>query len=125
MSSIFSQRLKSAIRIKGVTQVYVAKSAKTSEATISRYANDQNHPDILDILPRIAASLSVSTDYLLGLTDIHLQKAALSPDEQILLSCFRKASNDDMDVLWSLLKKYMTPNERGFFTQLEQEHKIE
>lgn len=124
MSSIFSQRLKNAIHIKGVTQAYVAVSAQTSEANVSRYANDQNHPDILDILPRIAASLGVSTDYLLGLTDIYLQKADLTPDEQILISCYRKASNDDMEVLWSLFKKYMTPSERGFFTQLEQSDKI-
>lgn len=124
MSSVFSQRLKSAIHGKGVTQAYVAASAQTSEANVSRYANDQNHPDILDILPRIATSLGVSTDYLLGLTDIYIQKNTLSPDEQILISCYRKASNDDTEVLWSLLKKYMTTSERGFFTPLEQNDKI-
>lgn len=116
MSSIFSQRLKNAIRVKGITQAFVAASAQTSEANISRYANDQNHPDILDILPRIAAAIGVSTDYLLGLTDTYLQESELTVDEQIIISCFRKASNDDIEVMWSLLKKYMTPNERDYFS---------
>ncbi len=109
---------------KGVTQAFVAASAQTSEANISRYKSGKNHPDVLDILPRIAKTLGVSTDYLLGLTDIYSQAENLTLDEQILISCFRKASNDDTEVLWSLLKKYMSPNERGFFAHSEQTDKI-
>ena len=124
MSSTFSTRLKDAIKNKGVTQAWVASSAKTSEANISRYANGQNSPDVLVILPRIATALGVSTDYLLGLTDTYLQKSTLTQDEQILISCFRKANDDDLEVLWSLLKKYMSSSERGLFAQLEQETKV-
>ena len=48
------------------------------------------------------------------------KEGSLHPEERILLSCYSKISDDDRKVLWTLLDKYMTPNEKEYFSQSEQ-----
>ncbi len=118
--STFSDRLKSAIEMRGVTQKWLADSAHTTEATISRYVKEVNNPAILEILTEIATALNVSSDYLLGLTNLPYSKESISPEEKILLSCFSHASEDDRRVLWALLDKYLAANEKDYLSQYKQ-----
>lgn len=118
--STFGKILSATIESKGVTQKWLARSANTSPANINRYIKGVNDPEILDILPRLANVLNVSTDYLLGVTSdptVH----DLSIDEQIFLSCYHKASTDDKETLLVLLRKYMTPAERDALQSLDQD----
>lgn len=110
--SIFSDRLAEAIRMRGVTQAWVADKANTTEATISRYTNQQNAPVAIVLLSQIAGALNVSSDFLVGRTNIPDVKPSLPPDKKILLDCYSKLSPQDAMVLWALLDRYMSPQER-------------
>lgn len=112
--SIFSQRLKDTINMRGVSQKWVAEKANTTEATISRYIKEVNSPAVLVILTDIAKALNVSTDYLLGITNLPTTKDTITPEEKILLSCFSEMSASDRYVLWALLDKYLAPQHKQF-----------
>ena len=116
--SMFSQRLKETIISRGVSQKWVADRANTTEATISRYIKEVNSPAILVILSDIAKALNVSTDYLLGITNIPTTKASLTQEEKILLSCFTNMTDSDRYVLWALLDKYMTAQQKQSLTEM-------
>ena len=115
--SMFSQRLKETIISRGVSQKWLADKANTTEATISRYIKEVNNPAILEILSDIAKALNVSSDYLLGITNIPTSKASITQEEKILLSCFSHMSNADRHVLWALLDKYMTAQQKQSLTE--------
>ena len=110
--SMFSQRLKETIIRKGVSQKWLAEQSNTTEATISRYIKEVNSPAILIILTDIAKALNVSSDYLLGITNIPTTKDSVTPEEKILLSCFSNMTEPDRYVLWALLDKYMTAQQK-------------
>ena len=110
--SIFSQRLKDTINMRGVSQKWLADKSNTTEATISRYIKEVNSPAVLVILSDIAKALNVSSDYLLGITNIPTTKDSITPEEKILLSCFSHMSDSDRYVLWALLDKYMTAQQK-------------
>ncbi len=112
--SVFSDRLKNAIALRGVTQRWLAEKSNTTEATISRYIKEVNNPAVIEILADISRALNVSADYLIGTTNLPNSKDSVSPEEKILLSCFAKASEDDRRVLWTLLDRYMTANEKDY-----------
>ena len=108
--------------MRGVTQRWLAIKANTTEATISRYIKEVNNPAVLEILSNIARALNVSSDYLIGITNLPNGKASVSPEEKILLSCFDRASEDDRRVLWALLDKYLAVSEKDYLLQLNQTH---
>ena len=110
--SIFAQRLKETIITKGVSQKWLADKSNTTEATISRYIKEVNSPAVLVILTDIAKALNVSSDYLLGITNIPTTKASITTEEKILLKCFSNMTDSDRYVLWALLDKYMTAQEK-------------
>lgn len=125
MSTDFGSILKQLLEERGISQKWLADAAKTKEATISRYVTGVNKSSRLDILVNIAKALNVSTDYLLGLTDVPQHKTDMTAEERVLLSAFRRASDRDKGIIWSVLDAYMTPAERGFVQPAKQdENKI-
>lgn len=117
--SDFGKIIKTTIDDKGLTQKWVADRVGTTEATISRYINGKKNPLSIEFLCQMSKALNVSTDYLVGLTPTTETFNNLSPEERILVGCFKRASEDDNDVIWATLRKYMTPNERRYFQQLK------
>lgn len=115
--SNFGSILKNTLSEKGISQKWLAEKSNTTEATISRYVSNVHSPAILDIIADIAKSLNVSVDYLLGITNIEKPKDSLSTEEKILLSCFNKAGEDDRRVLWAVLDKYMSPQEKDYLSE--------
>ena len=110
--SMFSARLQEAIKMRGVTQRWVADKAGTTEATISRYAKAVHDPAVIEILSGISTALNVSSDYLIGLTNVPEVRKSIPAEQRILLDCYSKISESDSVVLWALLDKYMTAQER-------------
>lgn len=110
--SMFSERLREAINMRGVTQAWVASKANTTEATISRYAKAVHDPAVIETLGGISKALNVSADFLIGVTNIPEVRRSLPADQKILLDCYSKISESDSVVLWALLDKYMTAQER-------------
>lgn len=108
----FANRLLSAIELRGVSQKWLADTANTTEATISRYANNKASPSILIILRDIASALKVSSDYLVGLTNLPQSKDDINIEEKTIISVWNRVSNDDKKVFFALLDKYLTQKEK-------------
>jgi len=67
--SVFSRRLTLLMRERELTHIQVASGTGFQRQTISLYVNDQSKPDC-DRLSIIARFFNVSTDWLLGLSDV-------------------------------------------------------
>lgn len=65
----FPQRLKTFLEESGTTQTELANYIGCTRQAISLYVTGQSTPDI-KVLLKIAEFFNVSTDYLLGITDI-------------------------------------------------------
>lgn len=110
--SVFSQRLQEALEMRGSSQKWLADSAQTTEATISRYVNGGTEPAILEIIKNIAIALDVSSDFLIGITSSPIKIADLSPEEKVLLSVWQRITDSDKNVVFALFDKYLTEKER-------------
>jgi len=65
----FGRRLKELREEKNLSQIELSKNLNISNSALSLYESDRRTPDF-ETLKRIALFFDVSTDYLLGLTDI-------------------------------------------------------
>ena len=65
---MLSKRLKSARKMRKMSQEDLAKKINTTKSIISNYENEYSSPSN-EVLTRIADVLDVTTDYLLGRTD--------------------------------------------------------
>ena len=64
------ERIQDLLREKKMTQAVLAQRTQISKATLNRYITDENSRIPHDALLKIARVLGVSTDFLLGATDI-------------------------------------------------------
>lgn len=117
----FGKILKNLLDERGISQKWLADAASTKEATISRYVNGVNKSSRLDILVKMAKALNVSTDYLLGITDIPQQKSDMNAEERVMLSAYRRSTERDKGIIWSVLESYLTASEKEFMQQLKQD----
>lgn len=109
----FADRLLEAIEYRGVSQKWLADTANTTEATISRYVHNKTSPSILVILRDIAVALNVSADFLIGVTNMPQSKEQLGAEEKVIASVWNKVSDDDKKVFFALLDKYLTQKEKA------------
>ncbi len=65
----FSIRLKELREDKGISQQKLAEELGYSQVCISRWENRNRQPELDDIIA-VAIFFNVTTDYLLGLTDL-------------------------------------------------------
>lgn len=108
----FSNRLLAAIEYRGVSQKWLADNANTTEATISRYVNNKASPSILIVLRDVASALNVSSDYLIGLTNLPQSKDDIDIEEKTIIDVWNRVSADDKKVFFALLGKYLTQKEK-------------
>ncbi len=118
----FASQFKSLIEAKGLTQRTVADKLNTTETTISRYASGTRTPNI-ETAVDIAEILGVSLDTLCGVKPPVAAKP--SPEISILIECYTKANDADRQVLWSLLDRYMTPEERIIIASVDRKQQID
>lgn len=78
--NIFSVRLRELVNKTKTTQQQLAEETNCSRQAISQYLDGSNAPNV-EKLSNIAQFFNVSTDYLLGLTDIQ------SPDVDVKAIC--------------------------------------
>lgn len=64
------ERIQDLLREKKLTQAVLAERAGVSKATLSRYITDPDSRIPHDVLLKIAKCFGVSTDFLLGATDV-------------------------------------------------------
>ena len=80
--SIFSERLKFLRKEKKLTQTELAKMLNTTQGTVGKWENNKLEPNFKKLI-LLAKYLYVSTDYLLGLTNI-------KGERNIMFSFFKK-----------------------------------
>ena len=106
------------------TPTTVVKKLKISGASVTKWKNGSIPRDTT--LKKIADYFAVTIDDLLSEEEkktVHVdeqEQGSLSAEEKILLLAFNRASADDCRVLWTLLDKYMTPNEKQYISQSRQ-----
>lgn len=84
-------RIRRARNDANFTQEELAEKIGVGVIQINRYENNKNQPTA-DILMRIATTLGVSADYLLGLNDdpsSNIEFDKLTPEERMVLSSLR------------------------------------
>lgn len=80
---MFYERIKDLRLSLGINQVQFAKKLNVTKQCVSNWENANLQPSI-DMLRRIAETFSVSTDYLLGLSDKPTLDVEGLTNEQIL-----------------------------------------
>lgn len=118
----FARQFKRLIDERGLTQRGVAERINTTETTISRYVSGDRTPNI-ETAVELASALGVDLNTLVGAEPP--APARQAPDVKILISCYEKATSADRHVLWSLLDRYMTPEQRAVIASAQNEEKAE
>lgn len=92
----FNERLKQSRIKRGFTQDEFAKKLNISASSISLYENGDREPS-LSTLKTISETLNISTDYLLGLTDIEKRETSKANLEDIhnLIQAYIKSNKKE------------------------------
>lgn len=99
--NIFKQRLVAAREMRGISQLELARRAGIPQSSVSQFETGGRKPSF-DNLRRMATTLEVSTDYLLGRVDQpHLAAEAdhLYRDAKNLTDANRKLAHEFIQML--------------------------
>ena len=99
----FAEKLKEARQMRGLTQQEVAERLGVSKSTYCGYETGRQQPDVRKI-KQLAAILQTSGDQLLETATVG--SLDLTPEEQELIHCFRRAAQADRQAILLLLSKY-------------------
>ncbi len=113
----FGRKVKKIMKQRGITQVWLARKAGITEATLSRYVNGSRRPQA-DIAAAIAEALDISLDYLTGITGFPAPIKTLTTEESIVLSAFGRASTRDRKIILGVLEDHMTLEEAESYRKL-------
>jgi len=89
---VFRERLKKLIKENNITYQKLADEVQTTKVTISRYINGHRTPDIR-FLYEVAQYFNVSTDYLLGITEVKNHKLSKGLDDYLEFCQYAKEEN--------------------------------
>jgi transcriptional regulator with XRE-family HTH domain len=97
----FGQNVASARKKKGLSQDALAKIVGTISVTIGRYERNEIKPSI-DIATKIAEALQVSLDYLVGNSDVILDKNLMQKISEI-----QKLPSEQQNTVNELLNAFL------------------
>lgn len=80
----FGERLKALLEERDMSQVGLSRLLHLGKSTISQYISGVRNPDIAT-LKAVAEAFSVSTDYLLGRTEVRWPAVFKEPDLELVL----------------------------------------
>ena len=103
-STTFGKRLTEVRKVKKLSQDEVAKKLEVHGAVIGRYERDEVKPSI-EMAAAIAEALEVSLDYLVGNTDLLLEKNIVSKIIDI-----QKLNTEDKAHVFALLDAFLQSN---------------
>ena len=108
---MFAQRLRLLMNEKRMSQLQLAKMAGTTEASISRYLNEQTYMPNLNVLMKLAEGFGVSLDYLVGLTNIPTPRKTEEEFGYVLYQCYARATDRDKTIVGTVLNEYLNDEE--------------
>ncbi|USF26905.1 hypothetical protein N510_001838 [Firmicutes bacterium ASF500] len=94
-----------------IKQKKLAKQIGISESKLSHYLTGRYEMPT-HVVTAIAEYFHVSTDYLLGLTDIPETPMPLFPSERQLLEAFRTLSRDQQEAVHNQVQFFQKQNQR-------------
>lgn len=97
----FGKRLGEVRKDKKMSQEDIAKKLNVHGAVIGRYERDEVKPSI-DVAAQIAKALEVSLDYLVGNTDLLLDKAIIKRIQEI-----QKLDAEDKGHIFALMDAFL------------------
>lgn len=101
------KNLKKLRELHGISQQKLADELFVTQQSIYKYENGLAYPN-LETLKMISQLFSVSIDYIVGndrfIDSNSEQSSPLTPEEQILIRCYRKLSPDLKSALLNILK---------------------
>lgn len=98
----FGKKLKMLLEYKDIQHKKFAETLNIHPSTLNGYLNEGKQPDF-ELVRKIAATLEVSTDYLLDYND-KAQGPPLSNEELAMLTKFRKFPKEKQDLVISLVE---------------------
>ncbi len=100
----FGENIAAARKKKGLSQEELAKRAGTIAVTIGRYERGEIKPSI-DTAAKIAEVLDVSLDYLVGSTDVVLEKSLVRKINEI-----QKLPEEDKACVLKMIDAFLRDN---------------
>ena len=100
-SSTFGKRLSEVRKLKKLSQDDVGKKVNVHGAVIGRYERDEVKPSI-EIAKALAEALEVSLDYMVGSTDVLLEKNIVNKILDI-----QKLKPQEKDTVFALLDAFL------------------
>ncbi len=94
-SKAFPRRLCDLMQRNNITQQTLADEVGVTRQSISFYCNGKVSPD-METIVKIARYFGVSSDYLLGLTEMVPQKMTISEAVQMLIEEYEKAKQSTL-----------------------------
>ncbi len=116
----FAKQLRLLKDQRGLSQKEIADRLDTTEATISRYVSGDRTPNI-ETAVELATLLGVSMDTLCGVEPPAVDRQP--PEINILINCYRHASDEDRRVIWSFLNRYMSVEQKTVIALVMSEEK--
>ena len=110
----FAERLSQVLEARGMSQRSICTKAGIAQSTLSKYTQPECTPTNYESLRKLAETLNVSSDYLLGITNSEVPIPDMPMDVQLIINAYKKMTKDDRDLLWALLWKYIAPVDREF-----------
>ncbi|MCM1179238.1 MAG: helix-turn-helix domain-containing protein [Clostridium sp.] len=80
----------------GMLQSELAKQLGLGRTTISNYENNYSYPD-LDTLISLSKLFNVSTDYLLGISNVRHRSNTASEEEAKILNYYKRLNSENRD----------------------------
>lgn len=93
----FGEKLSELLEERHITQKEFAKTLNIAPTTLNGYIKDKRQPDF-ELIKRIASTLSVSVDYLLGGGSFNLTAKELS-----LITKLRTLSEEQQKIIYDLV----------------------
>jgi transcriptional regulator with XRE-family HTH domain len=92
------ERISTVRRDRGITQDELAEQVGVSRSAVAQWETGRTG-QVTANLARIAATLSISVEYLLNGDDKHAPRSARQGDELALLRLYRECEPDDRQLL--------------------------
>ena len=109
LAKLFSERLRTARILRGLTQRTLGKRASVSPSSVGRFEIGTRMPNV-ETLRRLGEALDVATDYLLGLVDAP-SITRTDPMEQIVGRDFNRLSDSDRELVGNFFRMLVKRNE--------------
>ena len=107
----FGDILKKLRQDKKITQEELAIKINSSRSNIANYENNNNMPSV-EILERLAKIFDVSTDYLLGKTDIKSNKLDLTEDDIAFIKNVKKLNETNKMLIENTIEALFDKQEK-------------